>query len=143
MRLLCFGDVRHGLRAADRVGSVLMILRPMDPKLLLLSLALPGASLALGLGDIRVESALNQPLTAQIDLLGASADELTGLKAAIADPEIFQRRGLDRGPYLSAISLTVGQDKQGHPVLLVRSSEPVSEPVVTFLVDLRSPTGQL
>jgi pilus assembly protein FimV len=143
MRLLCFGDVRHGLRAADRVGSVLMILRPMDPKLLLLSLALPGASLALGLGDIRVDSALNQPLTAQIDLLGASPDELTGLKAAIADPEIFQRRGLDRGPYLSAISLTVGQDKQGHPILLVRSTEPVSEPVVTFLVDLRSPAGQL
>jgi pilus assembly protein FimV len=120
-----------------------MILRPMDPKLLLLSLALPGASLALGLGDIRVESALNQPLTAQIDLLGASPDELTGLKAAIADPEIFQRRGLDRGPYLSAISLTVGQDKQGHPVLLLRSTDPVSEPVVTFLVDLRSPAGQL
>jgi pilus assembly protein FimV len=120
-----------------------MILRPMDPKLLLLSLALPGASLALGLGDIHVESALNQPLAAQIDLLGAAPDELTGLKAAIADPEIFQRHGLDRAPYLSAIALTVGQDKQGHPVLLLRTTEPLAEPLVTFLVDLRSPAGQL
>src|SRR5271154_982081 len=143
MRLLCFGDVRHGLRAADRVGSVLMILRPMDPKLLLLGLALPGASLALGLGDIHVESALNQPLAAQIELLGAAPDELTGLKAAIADPEIFQRHGLDRAPYLSAIALTVSQDKQGHPVLLLRTTEPLAEPLVTFLVDLRSPAGHL
>jgi pilus assembly protein FimV len=143
MRLLRIGDVRHGLCAADRVGSVLMILRPMDPKLLLLSLALPGASLALGLGDIHVESALNQPLAAQIDLLGASPDELTGLKASIADPELFQRRGLDRAPYLSAIALTVSQDKQGHPVLLLRTTEPLAEPLVTFLVDLRSPAGNL
>src|SRR5208282_1843228 len=143
MRLLRIGDVRHGLCAADRVGSVLMILRPMDPKLLLLGLALPGASLALGLGDIRVESALNQPLAAQIELLGAAPDELTELKAAIADPEIFQRHGLDRAPYLSAIALTVSQDKQGHPVLLLRTTEPLAEPLVTFLVDLRSPAGHL
>src|SRR5271170_238191 len=143
MLLPRFGDVRRGLRATDRVGSLLMILRPMHPKLLLLSLALPGASLALGLGDLRVESALNQPLTAQIDLLGAAPDELTGLKAAIADQEIFQRHGLDRAPYLSAIALTVSQDKQGHPVLLLRTTEPLSEPLVTFLVDLRSPGGQL
>jgi pilus assembly protein FimV len=120
-----------------------MILRPMDSKLLLLGLALPGASLALGLGDIRVESALNQPLAAQIELLGAAPDELTGLKAAIADPEIFQRHGLDRAPYLSAIALTVSQDKQGHPILLLRTTEPLVEPLVTFLVDLRSPAGQL
>ncbi|HEX9140317.1 MAG TPA: FimV/HubP family polar landmark protein [Steroidobacteraceae bacterium] len=115
----------------------------MDPKLLLLSLALPGASLALGLGDIRVESALNQPLAAQIDLLGAAPDELTGLHAAIADPETFQRHGLDRAPYLSAIALTVSQDKQGHPVLLLRTTEPLNEPLVTFLVDLRTPAGHL
>jgi len=58
--------------------------RLLPPSILTLSLAVPTASLALGLGDIRVESALHQPLVAQIELIGAADDELSRLSAAIA-----------------------------------------------------------
>ena len=40
---------------------------------LLLALLSPAATLALGLGDIHLKSALNAPLDAEIDLVGASA----------------------------------------------------------------------
>ncbi len=39
------------------------------------------AAMALGLGDIHLHSALNAPLDADIDLVGATPDDLTSLKA--------------------------------------------------------------
>jgi pilus assembly protein FimV len=99
--------------------------------------------LAFGLGDIQVQSALGQPLTAQIELVGASADDLAGLRATIADDETFQRHGLERPSFLSTIVMTVGKDTQQRPVLLLHSSETFVEPMATFLVGLHSPSGEL
>jgi len=119
------------------------MLRTLDRKLLVLILALPGASFALGLGDIHVDSALHQPLTAQIELVGATQEDLARLSAEIANEETFRRYGLERPPFLFTTVLKVGQDKQGHPVLVLRSNEAFTDPVVTFLVDLHSPSGEL
>ena len=46
------------------------------PQLLVLALSLPEISHALGLGTLRVESKLHAPLSAQIEILGATPDEL-------------------------------------------------------------------
>ena len=101
------------------------------------------ASLALGLGDIQVQSALGQPLTAQIEVVGASSDDLAGLRAMIADDETFHRHGMERPSILSTIVMTVGKDSRQRPVLLLRSDETFVEPMVTFLVGLQSPSGAL
>ncbi len=119
------------------------MLRLLGPTLLTLSLAVPTASLALGLGDIHVESALHQPLVAQIELVGATSDELGRLSAAIASDEIFERYGLERAPFIYGTTVVVGQNEQGHPVLNLRSTEKFTEPVVTLLVDLHAPNGEL
>ena len=108
---------------------------------LLLGLALPSVSFALGLGDIHVESALHQPLAAQIEIVGVTAENSAGLRAEIADEEMFRRHGLERPVALSSTALTVRQDKQGHAVLVLRSTDAFTEPMVTFLVDLHSPNG--
>ena len=107
------------------------------PVLLMLAMSLPGAVRALGLGDIRVGSGLNEPLSAQIDIVGATRDELAALTATVANREIFQRYGADRPSFLSSASFKVSMDAQGKPVLIVRSNEAFTDPVVTFLVDLR------
>ena len=39
---------------------------------------------ALGLGEIRLQSALNEPLRAEIELLSATPEELAGLTVAMA-----------------------------------------------------------
>jgi pilus assembly protein FimV len=108
---------------------------------LLLGLALPSVSFALGLGDIHIESALHQPLAAQIEIVGVTAENSAGLSAVIADEEMFRRHGLERPVALSSTALTVRQDKQGHTVLVLRSTDAFTEPMVTFLVDLHSPNG--
>jgi pilus assembly protein FimV len=114
-----------------------MMSRGPYPIMLILAMSLPGAVRALGLGDIRVESALNEPLTAQIDIVGATREELAILTASIANREIFQRYGADRPSFLSTAVFKVGKDAQGRPVLNVRSADPFTDPLVSFLVELR------
>ena len=52
--------------------------------LFLLSLV-PGLSMALGLSAIKLESSLDQPLKAKIELLGARAQEIESLDVSLAD----------------------------------------------------------
>jgi pilus assembly protein FimV len=106
-------------------------------------LACPTALFALGLGDIRLNSALNEPLDAEIELVGAAPDELTSLRATLANPEAFARYGLDRSAFLSKIEFKVGQGRDGRPALLVRSRESVPDPFLTLLVDVNWSRGRL
>jgi pilus assembly protein FimV len=114
-----------------------------NPLMLMMALTMPGASHALGLGDIHVDSALNERLTAEIDIVGASALDLTDLRAAVANRETFLRYGADRPPFLSSATFKVTQDSQGRPVLAVSSTESFTEPVVNLLVDLRWSHGEV
>jgi FimV-like protein len=111
--------------------------------MLMLAMSLPGAAKALGLGDIRIDSALNEPLSAQIDIVGATREELVELTAKVANREIFQRYGADRPSFLSTATFKVGLDSNGRPVLNVRSAEAFTDPVINFLVDLRWGRGEL
>jgi pilus assembly protein FimV len=119
------------------------MLRPSVLKILILGILSPGAALALGQGDIHVESALHQPLAAQIEIVGAGPENSAGLSATIADADTFQRYGLERPASLASTALTVRQDGQGHTVLFLRSTDSFTEPMVTLLVDLHSASGEL
>jgi pilus assembly protein FimV len=114
-----------------------------NPLMLMMALSMPGASHALGLGDIHVASGLNERLAAQIDILGATADDLADLRAAVANRETFLRYGADRPAFLSSATFKVTQDNRGRPVLAIRSTESFTDPVVNFLVDLRWRKGEL
>jgi pilus assembly protein FimV len=115
------------------------------PRLMLMACLLsPSLSWALGLGEIHLNSALNEPLNAEIDILAAAPDELTALRAALASREAFTRYGIDRPPFLQTISFKVGKSaKNGRDVLQVRSSDAIPEPFVTFLVDVNWARGHL
>ncbi len=81
----------------------------------------PAGSMALGLGDIHLKSALNAPLDAEIDLT-ATAEELRGLKSTLASRESFARYGLDYPAYFESVTLVPGKAADGHDVLQVRST---------------------
>jgi pilus assembly protein FimV len=114
-----------------------------NPLMLMMALSVPGAAHAIGLGDIHVDSALNEHFAAEIDIVGATALELTDLRASVANREVFLRYGADRPAFLSSATFKVVQDSRGRPVLAVRSSESFTEPVVNFLVDLNWHNGEL
>src|SRR6201747_507721 len=114
------------------------------PRLVLMACLLsPSLSWALGLGEIHLNSSLNEPMNAEIDLIAASPDELTALRASLAGRDAFTRYGIDRPPFLSTLTFKVGKGKDGRESLLVRSTDAIPEPFVTFLVEVNWARGRL
>ena len=97
---------------------------------------------AIGLGDIRLDSALNEPLRAEISLLSATPDELANLDVALASAATFTRYGIDRPFYLQDIEFNVVSRPSGSVVQL-RSRKQITEPFLTFLVEANWPSGRL
>lgn len=98
---------------------------------------------ALGLGAIEIHSALNQPLEAEIEILGADRDELDELEVSLASSEAFTRVGLDRPFLLTKLEFTVGETAEGSPIVEVTSPLPIREPFLSFLVRAEWPQGRL
>jgi pilus assembly protein FimV len=99
---------------------------------------------AFGLGDIRMNSALNEPLRAEIELLSAAPDELDNLTIALASADTFERYGLDRPFYLQDIQFNVIRSGRADGnVVQVRSAAPMAEPFLTFLVEASWSRGRL
>lgn len=101
------------------------------------------SALALGLGEIRLNSYLNQRLDAEIELVSATADELAGLTVRLADRDAFERQGIERAAVLSSLNFEVIRRPNGTAYLKVSSKEPIKEPFLTFLVEARWARGRL
>ena len=110
--------------------------------LMLSAMLSPQALFALGLGDIKLNSALNQPFDAEIELVAATPDDLSTLRATLASGDTFARYGLDRPIFLSDFAFQVARSGS-RDVLRVTSSKPVTEPFVTLLVEANWPRGRL
>ena len=113
-------------------------------RLLLLSgLILSSEVWAIGLGEINLDSALNEPLRAKIFLLSASDDELADLSVILASEETFTRYGIDRPLYLQGIEFEVVQGGPSGNVVQIRSRSPIAEPFLKFLVEATWASGRL
>ena len=117
--------------------------RGQNPLVLMMALSLPGAAHALGLGEIHVNSALNEPLAADIEILGATAEELSSLTASVANRDTFLRFRAERPAFLASATFKVSHDVNGKPVLLISSTDSFTEPFVNLLVDLRWHNGEV
>ena len=114
------------------------------PRLLLTGALLSPVTLyALGLGEIRLNSALNQPFDAEIELLSPTAEELGSLKVALASQDVFSRYGIDRPAYLSNFDFAVSRNREGKATIKVTSNRSVTEPYVTLLVEANWARGRL
>ena len=102
-----------------------------------------GAS-ALGLGQIEVKSKIGQPLLAEIPIVTSDPSELEQLQAGLASPETFSRIGL-RPPIgiIADLQFTQALDGRGNPIIRVTSTQPVGEPLLTFLVEVDWGQGRL
>jgi len=102
----------------------------------------PGGAFSLGLGDIRLNSYLNQPLDAEIALSVASAQELETLKVELASRDTFDRYGLARPAFLDDLEFRISRGPGG-ALVSVTSSRPILEPFVTFLLEARWAGGRV
>ncbi|MHC8304929.1 FimV/HubP family polar landmark protein [Pseudomonas sp. PB3P13] len=100
------------------------------------------AASALGLGEITIHSALNQPLRADIALVDAAGLEEGDLSVSLATADEFSRAGVERVFFLNDLKFTPIL-RGNRAVIRVSSGKPVNEPFLNFLVQLNQPNGRL
>lgn len=98
---------------------------------------------ALGLGEIKLLSTLNQPLEAEIKLLQAKELSENEILIGLAGNEDFQRAGIDRLYFLTDLKFSVVLDGPSGPYIRVSSRKPVREPYVNFLLETQWPNGRI
>lgn len=103
----------------------------------------PLDSNALGLGHIELHSALNQRLEARIMLISVKAEDAEDIKIALADDAAFDRAGLTRPPVLASLRFAVVQDQGGGSYIRVTSKQNITEPFLSFIIEVDSPAGRL
>jgi pilus assembly protein FimV len=102
-----------------------------------------GMAHALGLGEVTLQSALNQPLVAEIELLEVRDLASNEVIPTLASPEAFNKAGVDRQFFLTDLKFTPVLKPNGKSVIRVTSNKPMREPYLNFLVEVLWPNGRL
>jgi len=102
-----------------------------------------GSANAAGLGKLTVQSALGQPLRAEIELLSVTKDELADLTAKLASADAFRQARIDRQESLSSLRFSVDQRANGQPVIRISSTTSVQDPFLDMLIELNWSSGRL
>lgn len=99
--------------------------------------------LALGLGEIKVNSHLNQPLEAEIQLLQTRELTAQEILVGLGSREDFERVGVERPFFLNDLKFTVDMNSPNGPVIRIKSNRLVKEPFLNFIVQAQWPSGKL
>jgi pilus assembly protein FimV len=99
--------------------------------------------MALGLGELTLDSFLNEPLNARVDLLNTGGLHQDEIRIRLATKEDFDKLGLHRAYFLTNIKFEVVTSDSGNAQLVISSDEPVLEPYLDFIVEARWPSGRL
>ncbi|KPQ30176.1 MAG: pilus assembly protein FimV [Marinobacter excellens HL-55] len=102
-----------------------------------------GVAQALGLGEIELQSWLNEPLDAEISLRESRGVDPGDVFVNVAPAAAYERVGIDRHQFLSRLRFEVVTGTDGTLVVNVSSSEPLREPYLNFLLELTWPNGRL
>jgi pilus assembly protein FimV len=108
--------------------------------LLALSAAFANAA---GLGKLTVNSALGQPLSAEIELVSLQPGEFEVLSARTASPEAYTEARIEFSPLLRQLRYAIERRANGTPILKISSSAPINEPFLDVLVEMTWPSGRL
>jgi pilus assembly protein FimV len=101
------------------------------------------SALAIGVGEILVDSYVNEPLSVEIAILDPndlSESEVIASLASLAD---FERLGIERHYSLGALVFETDMNGRGSSAIRVTTEKPIREPYLNFLVELKWPEGRL
>jgi pilus assembly protein FimV len=104
--------------------------------LAVLSLLVPSSGYSLGIGDIKLHSALNQKLDAEILLAVSAGDNAAEIKANLAPPSKFVEAGVPWTSFLSQIKVETIVGAKGAVIIKLSSTEPVKEPFLDLLLQV-------
>ncbi|MGI9251230.1 MAG: FimV/HubP family polar landmark protein [Pseudohongiellaceae bacterium] len=111
----------------------------------LLAVLLTSQAYAVGVGTTNVESYLNQPLQVRIEIIELEDTRFEDITVALASAEDFQRFGAVRDAangVLETIRFELIAGASGN-YLQLSTTENITEPLLTVVLELRWPTGRL
>lgn len=97
---------------------------------------------ALGLGDLQVNSALDQVLDGQIPIIVDVEEDITNIKVALASSDDYKRVDLDKSYVPTNIHVDI-VDENDRKYIVVSSRGPISEPIVSLLISVDWANGHL
>lgn len=109
---------------------------------LALAFAAPSAW-SLALGRLTVQSALGEPLRAEIDIPEITAEEAASLRASVAGPDAFRAAGMEYNAALATLQVTLQRRADGRTVLRLSSDRAVNEPFVDLILEANWASGRI
>nr|WP_314563423.1 FimV/HubP family polar landmark protein [uncultured Pseudomonas sp.] len=103
---------------------------------------LPQAAFALGLGGITLQSSLNEPLRARIELVNIGDAGAEDFRIHLAANEAFAQAGVDRTQFLDDLKFTPHLRTAAGSYVEVTSRRSLVEPYLGFIVQLEQPGGK-
>jgi pilus assembly protein FimV len=98
---------------------------------------------ALTLGKFQVQSAMGEPLRAEVEITQFTPDELRGLQAQIAAPNSFKQAGMEYNPALNGLVARVENRSDGRPVIVLDGRSPVQDSFIDLILEAKSSTGRV
>lgn len=118
-------------------------MRDLNKAIAVLSLVVPTSAYSLGIGEIKLHSALNQSLDAEIALFMSKGESLSDIQVKLAPPEKFDEAGVAWSYFLSKIKFEAVSRRDGSTIVKLTSEEILREPFLDFLLEVSWPQGNL
>ncbi|MBA4262028.1 MAG: fimbrial protein FimV [Comamonadaceae bacterium] len=111
--------------------------------LLCTGLTLHSEAQALALGRIVVQSALGEPLRAEIEVPEITAEEASSLRVGLASAEAFRAAGMEINPALGDLQVSLQRRANGAQYLRLSSTRPVNEPFMDMILEVNWASGRI
>lgn len=108
-----------------------------------LGLVVSHSAFSIGIGEISVNSYVNEPFRAQIEVLDPETLSESEIIASLATLSDFDRLGIERQYSLGSLVFETRVSSPESAAIVVSTEDPVREPYLNFLVELRWPEGRV
>ncbi|MCF8210726.1 MAG: fimbrial protein FimV [Rhodoferax sp.] len=98
---------------------------------------------ALSLGRITVQSALGEPLRAEIDIPDINAEEAASLRTTVAAPEAFVAAGMEFSPVMAGMQVSLQRRPDGRAYIRLRSERTINDPYVDMILEVSWSSGRI
>ncbi len=136
--------IDNALKVKSLMENIPRMRKPVLAASIAVLLSLVGSNAdALSLGRLTVQSALGQPLRAEIDIPEINAEEAETLKGAVASAEAFKATGLEFNPAINNLQVTLQRRADGKMFLKLSGDRVVNEPFVDLILEATWSSGRI
>jgi pilus assembly protein FimV len=109
---------------------------------LLATLLAANVASALSIGEIELRSRVGEPLRAVVPLGNLGSLSQNDILVGRAAEDVYRAYGVDRASYNSPLRFELLVDAKGNASVSVSTEQPVAEPFVDMVLEVRWPTGR-